>query len=377
MFGHIFVYRLKCLARERTLLFWMLIYPMVLATLFWLAFSNLNNSAAFASIPVAAVDNAAFAADEPFQHALESAGYGEGQRLFNVSRLPQEQAEAALKDNRIKGYILLDGGYHVVVKESGVSQTILKSFVDSYLQANSAAERIRKSNPDAAAAFRAPSGESRLADAAPGKADADGTMIYFYALLAMAALFGGFWGYKVINESQANMSVQGARMSLAPVHKLKSILYSLCAAVLLHFAAMAALVAYLGLALGIGFGAQLGYVLLACLASSFMGVAYGACVGCIPGRNEMVKNMLLVMSGIVMAFLSGLMVSSMKYNVVHAVPAMAWLNPANLIADAFYSLYYYSTYTRFFFNVGLMLAFSATFSLIIFLVIRRQRYASI
>lgn len=380
MFAHIFKYRLKSLLRERQLVFWMLVYPMVLATLFSLAFSNLNSGIAFSSVPIAVVDNEAYAADSAFQAALASVSEGSGQageKLFDLSVATLGQAEADLKDNKIKGYILIDGGYHVVVKETGTGQTILKEFVEAYLQTNSAVQTIAKANPAAMSNFRTPSKDGYLADAAREKADADIRVTYFYALLAMAALFGGFWGYKVISDSQADLSPQGARISLAPVHKLRTVTYSICAAVLVHFLSMVALVAYLWLALGIDFGGQLGYVLVACLASSFMGVSYGACIGSIKLKTEMMKNMILIMSGILLSTLSGMMASSVKYAVTHAVPILAYINPANLIADAFYSLYYYSTYTRFYLNVGLMLAFSALFSLAVYFAVRRQKYGSL
>ena len=108
-----------------------------------------------------------------------------------------------------------------------------------------------------------------------------------------------------------------------------------------------------------------------------MGVAYGACVGCIKVKSDFLKTGLLIFSGVALSFLSGMMVSSIKYTVTKAVPALAYINPANLIADAFYSLYYYSTFKRFFLNVGLLFVFAAAFSVIVYFVTRRQRYASV
>jgi ABC-2 type transport system permease protein len=380
MFRHIFVYRLKCLVRERMLLFWMLVYPMVLATLFSLAFANLNSNDAFQSVSIAVVRNDAYVSDAAFKNALSSVSDTNKtaeQKLFSIMEVTAEQAEADLKDGKIAGYILIDNGYHVVVKESGIGQTILKEFVDAYLQSASAVTNIAKANPAAMSHLQWPSGASRIAEVRTGKADADGTMTYFYALLAMAALFGGFWGYKVVDDAQADLSPQGARVSMAPVHKLKSIVYSMCASVVVHFLSMVALIAYMGLVLGVGFGAQLGFVLIACLASSFMGVSYGACIGSIKMKSDVLKNMILIMSGIILSFLSGMMVPAIKYAVIRAVPPLAYINPANLIADAFYSLYYYSTYTRFFTNIALMLAFTGVFSLIVYFATRRQKYASL
>jgi ABC-2 type transport system permease protein len=362
------------------LVFWTLLYPVVMATLFSLAFSNLSSADAFSSVPVAVVDNAEYRSDAAFQSALDSvsdANASASQKLFHVTALTREQADDALAKNEIKGYILMENGAHVVVKESGVGQTILKEFVDSYLQARSAYGAILQSNPAAAGNFQTPAETAYLQDVAPGKADPDPMLIAYFALIAMAALFGGFWGNKEIVDIQADQSPQGARMNLAPVHKLKAFASSYCASVLVHFVNLALLVAYMGLVLNVSFGGQLPFVIVACLAGSLIGVSFGAVIGALAKNAGHVKIAILIGSSLTLSFLAGMMNTDVKYAVTHAVPALAWLNPANLIADAFYSLYYYSTYTRFFTNIALLAAFSAAFCLAVYFVTRRQRYASL
>jgi ABC-2 type transport system permease protein len=380
MFKHIFAYRLKCLLRDRMLVFWTLLYPMVLATLFALAFSNMSNSEAFANIRIAIVDNAEYQQNTVFQIALNSvsdANPAAGQKLFHVSVEPLAKAEEDLKNNAIKGYVLFDSSVKVVVKESGIDQSILKEFVDGTLQARSAYGTILTLNPAAAKGFQPPDTAGYIQQTAPGKAKPNGVLTYFYALIAMAALMGGFWGNKEITGIQADFSPQAARLNMAPVHKLKALVSSFCAAILVQFISMVLLVAYMGLALRVNFGGQLPFVLIACLAGSFAGVMLGALISALFGKNESVKIGVLISLSMVLSFLAGLMVGGVKFAVTHAVPAMAWANPANLIADAFYSLYYYNGYGRFFANIGALMGMSAVFCLIVYFVTRRQRYASL
>jgi ABC-2 type transport system permease protein len=47
------------------------------------------------------------------------------------------------------------------------------------------------------------------------------------------------------------------------------------------------------------------------------------------------------------------------------------------VSDALYALYYYGPGARFTLNILLMLAFTALFSLVVYLVTRRQKYASL
>jgi len=108
-----------------------------------------------------------------------------------------------------------------------------------------------------------------------------------------------------------------------------------------------------------------------------MGVSFGALIGASNTKSENFKSALSTAISLTFSFLAGMMMVNVKYIVTHAVPALAWLNPANLITDAFYSLYYYDTYERFYLNIGLLFAFAAVFYLIVYFITRRQKYASI
>lgn len=380
MFLHIFTNRFKCLIRDRQLVFWTLLYPLVLATLFGMAFANLSGGAGFAGIPIAVVDNAEYRSETAFQSVLDSVSDENGaaaDKLFHVTLATGSQAEDSLENNRIKGYILFENGAHVVVKDSGIEQTILKEFMDSYLQIGSAYASIILKNPDAARSISYDGTKTYLKDVAPGKTAPNSTVVYFYALIAMASLFGGFWGKKEVEDIQADLTPQGARMNLAPVHKLKAFGYSLCAAVTIHFISLLLLVAYLCLALKVNFGGQLGFVIVTCFFSSIMGVLFGALICALVKGSGHIKIAVMISISMMLSFLAGLMVMSIKYTVTRAVPVLAYINPANLISDAFYSLYYYSSHRRFFINIGLLLGFSLVFYLVVFFVTRRRKYASL
>jgi len=379
MFLHVFTNRFKCLLRDRQLIFWTLLYPLVLGTFFSLAFSNIDSNDAFASIPVAVVNTAEYQADTALQGALDSVSKSSGadQALFTVTVTSREEADKQLDEGTIEGYILKNDGAHVVVKESGIDQTIIKQFMDSYLQTGSAFMRIAKYNPSLLTTMQYDGEANYVKAVAPGNADPESWLIYYYALIAMASLFGGFWGIKEITDIQADLSPCGARVNVAPVHKLKMLAYSFPAAILIQFLSCLLLVVYLDFVLGVDFGNQLLFIIIACLAGSLTGVTFGALIGAVVKGGDSIKTAVLLTASLFLSFLAGLMVTDVKYAVVHAVPAMAYLNPANLITDAFYSLYYYSSYTKFFENIGLLLGFSAVFTLIAFLITRRQRYASL
>ena len=58
MFLHIFIGRLKCLTRDKLMLFWTLLFPVVLGTFFNIAFGNIMNiTEEFSPVKVAVVNS--------------------------------------------------------------------------------------------------------------------------------------------------------------------------------------------------------------------------------------------------------------------------------------------------------------------------------
>ncbi len=381
MFLHIFVNRIKCITRDRQTMFWTAVFPLLLATLFGLAFSNLSADETFKQVPVAVVDNSVYRENAALQTALEGVSGSGEDKLFTLTTCEEEKAAELLQSGEIKGYIipLPENGLRVMVKESGISQTILKSFADHYLQVSSAYGNILAQNPAALQALtEAPYEEVNYLKETPAGASApDNTVVYYFALIAMACLYGAFQGMNEVTAVQANQSYAGARVNLAPVHKMKVFGYSLLAATLIQILSILLLIGYLRFVLGVQFGDKFGFVILAAVAGSCVGVAYGAVVGALLKKSEGLKTAAIIGLSMIFSFLAGLMYRDMKYIVAKNAPLLSYLNPANLIADAYYSLYYYDTLDRYLLNIGLLFAFSAVLFLIVYFVMRRQKYASL
>ena len=379
MFVHIFTNRLKLLLRDREDLFWTLLFPIILAVFFSMAFSNLMSAETFSSFPIAVVDNAEYRSQAYFAEALASVSdeAEAEEELFEVSLMSEEEAAEQLDAGNIAGYILFDGGAQVVVKASGIQQTILKSFVDSYLQQSSAVGSILELNPSAMANFNADIGEIPIEQVGTDSVEADQSVIMFYALISMAVLFGGFWGRREVEDIQADMSPLGARVNLSPIHKLKALTSSMSASVIIHILSLFLLVAFMWLVLGVDFGNQLGGVALICVVAGYMGVSFGAFVASLARGSENTRQGILLAVSLGSSSIAGMVHPDLKYLVTQAVPVLQYINPANLVSDALYALYYYGGGQRFILNILLMLAFSLLFTVTIFAVTRRKKYASI
>ncbi len=384
MFLHNYLYRLKCIVRDKQVMFWTFIFPIILATLFNIAFSNISSAENFSNIKIGIVDNEEYRENTEFIKAIDavtnsnkSAGKT---NLFDMQYILKEDADKLIENSKIEGYIHFDDGIKLVVNESGINQTIIKSFLDDYKQTYSTVATIISQNPTAIQNGLLDNISNRsdyLKEVTTGKSDANNVVVYFYSLIAMSCLFGGFLGLKEVSALQANLSPQGARVSMAPTHKLKLFIASMFAATTVQLAVIFTLLVYLMLILKVSFGNQLGYIALTCIIGTITGVGFGTFISSLVKKSDGVKIAILVVLTNVMSMLSGMMYHKMKYTVSTKAPILAYINPANLISDSFYSLYYYDTYSQFYTNIALLCVFATGFILITYLILRRQKYDSL
>lgn len=434
---HLFRYRLKCLLRDRDLLFWSILFPLLLSTLFYFAFGNLlGYTGSFEPVRVAIVDSPAYRHNVYLRQMVAAIATPGPDQLLSVTLTSEADALRKLDEGEVTGVITVvaddavsaddaasaadaasafdtasavnaadtagavdsvaGGGarrssavglsassaassVQLIVTKSGISQSILKAVVDDYVHTAATAASIISQNPSALAELIGRLGDrkSYTQQVSYSYAVADPSLSYFYTLVAMTCLYAGFWGLRNTIDVQADLSPQGARRSVAPTHKLAVVLCDWSAALLISCVELAILLVYLVAVLKIDFGDQLGYVLLTCLAGSFAGVSLGTFIGTLFGRSEGPKVALLIGASMTMSFLAGLMIVEMKYIVARHAPFVSYVNPAALITDAFYSLYVFDNHNRFFLNIGLLCAISAVTCLISYLRLRRERYASL
>lgn len=378
MFLHIFKYRLKVLVRNRSTIFWTLIFPIVLSTLFCVTFSGINKQETFKAIDIAVINDNYYKSDKSFSSVMESLSKGKD-KLFELKVTDEAKAKSLLASGDINAYIVDGKKKMMFVNNSGLSQSIVKSFLDQYSQSEASINRIISENPSSMAAVLndIKKNTDYLKEVSATKAKPDFTLIYFYSLIAMACLYGSFFGVSEVNAIQADLSDQAARLNLSPVHKFKAFLSSLAASIVVHFLEMVILLAYMVFVLAIDFGSKPEYVLLTVFAGSFLGISLGAFLSAIIKKNEGIKIAIILAVTMTGSFLAGMMYIDIKYLVSTYLPILAMINPVNLITDAFYSLYYYDTYEKFFFNFSGLVAFSFVFCVGTYLILRRRKYASL
>lgn len=367
MFIHNFKYALKTLFNNKMLIFWTFAFPIILGTFFNMAFADLENSEQFDAIDIAIVDNDGFESNYIYKEAFRTlSDEDNSDRVFNIRYVTSNEAEKLLADNEISGYLIFGDTVKVVVRESGINQTILKYVTEEIMQTEKIIENVAGNKIQS---------EANIKDISVSNLSY--IMIEFYTLIAMTCLYGGILGMVSVNRNLANMSSNGRRTAVSPVSKAKLIFGSALAGYITQLIGVAILFVYTIFVLKVDYGSHLLCVIVLTMAGCLAGLTLGIAVATLFKTNDNVKTGVIISVTMVGCFLSGMMGVTLKYVIDKNVPILNKLNPAAMITDGFYSLYYYDTFERFWFNVLSLCAFACVMLCVSVYSLRRQQYDSI
>lgn len=389
---HHFKYTLKILFRDKMLIFWTFAFPILLGIFFNLAFKDIEKNEVLDIIDIAVIDNDDLKQNITLKKTIEAlSDESSDAHLFNTKYLKEEEALRLLQDNQISGYIISsNGSASLVAAQNGIESTIIKYVLDEISSSRTIAdnlieERLKKASPEdllnPSALYQhiyeevitiqnssSPSIQKNTSH------HLSYTMIEYYTLIAMSCLYGGILGLVAISHNLANMSSRGRRSSICPLSKGKTIISSLLASYLVQLLGVAILLAFLYFIIKADFGDNFLYVILLAIAGSLTGLSLGTFLGAVLKTNENTKTSILLSITLFGCFLSGMMGPQIKYLVDKTVPFVNKINPAGLITDGFYSLYYYSSMTRYTTDIITLLIISLILIIISALSLRRQKY---
>ena len=357
-----------------------------------MAFSNIENNEKLDIIDIAIVKNEELENNESIRQAFQDLSDEKNEnRLFNIQYTTIEEAQRLLEDEEITGYMILEDTPKIIVKENGINETIFKYVTEEIIQTASVISNVSEKEIEKEIANgnynidyekiysdiseRIESQEVNIENIS--NSNLSYTMIEFYTLIAMTCLYGGILGMVAINQNLPNMSGNGKRVSIAPTSKGKVVLSSLLASYVTQIIGLAILLIYTVVVLKVDYGDNLLLIILLGGVGSLAGLSLGLMIGTVLKINDTAKTGIIISVTMLGCFLSGMMGITMKYIVDKNIPIVNKLNPASMITDGFYSLYYYDTLERYILNIASLLIFSFILITISYLCLRRQKYDSI
>lgn len=397
MFIHNLKYSLKTLLKNKMLIFWTFAFPIILGTFFKMAFSNIENSEKLDIIDIAIIENDEFNNNEVFKETFKTlSDESNNDRLFNTEYVDEEKAKEMLQNDEIIGYLIVKDEPEVIVNTSGINETVLKYVVEEIAQSESIMENIIPNKIQGAISGTVQfesyealykdiyneitnmikeNNETNIEDVS--SSNLSYTMVEFYTLIAMACLYGGILGMVAINQNLPNMSNNGKRVAMSPTPKYKVVFSSVLASYIIQLIGIALLFVYTIFVLNVDYGTNLPLIILLAVVGCLAGLSLGVAVATIFKANDNLKTGIIISFTMLGCFLSGMMGITMKYIVDKNIPILNKLNPASMITDGLYSLYYYDTLDRYYFNIASLLIFASVMIGISMISLRRQKYDNI
>ena len=140
MFIHLFRYRFLSLVRNKEVTFWNILFPLVLGTLFFFGFGRfVNEEDIIETVSVAVVeeDKNQSAVFSQVMEQMEGAD-----SLFAFSVFTEENAKKELEEGTVDAIIVLEEKPSLIIKENGITSSIVKNFLDQYIRKQAMIEEV-------------------------------------------------------------------------------------------------------------------------------------------------------------------------------------------------------------------------------------------
>ncbi len=395
MFFRIFVYKLKELSRKFWLVGWNFIFPLVLATAFYLGFGNLvkDDPEYFHTIEVGYVNETI---DRSESEKIEDASGDEEDNAFyqvleelakeNVNNNPllaihiyetSKNAELDMNQGNIAGFYLeKDDEVETIVPANGMTATTMNEIIREYNNQKSLIQKVAKEHPEKIEkAIQIVSNPKTYLKQYDFGNDTSQYMQYFFALLAMTSLFSSWISTSMLEGICANMSERGKRFECAPVNKLSSITAGILAGLFLQAMSNIVVIMYIEYVLGIHFGIPMGAMFLISTLGSAMGISFGVFIGAICKRKELLISIPLAFT-MLCSMLSGLMWGQMKQMIQSHCPMINKINPAAVLTDCLYVRATYGKTDAYYFDIISMGVITFVLLLLSSILLRRRKYVS-
>ena len=390
MFWHLYKYRVKVLLKNKYLLFWQGLFPIILGTFFFMAFSDITemteNMDTISIVITADREDSSSSedivkADAAFSTFLETM---EDREFFEVTYAEYDDAMELLSDDKAIGAIVVSKGEQgtdmsVVFSGTGINQTILKNIINTYNHGAAVIADTLATNPAAVESVMNElySQDSLSRELSVNSKNMDPYNQYYFALFAMTCMFGASYGLINTVHCQADQSAVGIRRAASPTKKMAMVISEYLAAVTLVELLFAVLFIYLIMVLGVDLGDKYVLVCIASFMASLLGVAIGYFFGVVLKCKQSAKEGIQMAIIMFLNFLAGLMMGNMKFIIEESCPIVNRINPAAIISDCFYSICAYDDmdmYIRCIVSIGI---WSVALAVASIAILRREKYANV
>ena len=386
-------------------LFWVLAFPIILATLFFFMFGGLEHADDFSPLSVAVVRDVAWQAsgqgdvllnqlettsesDDPAdsEDSADSAALITAHDVTDVEAarhlLKQGDAVAYLYENEQGKVAMAVADTIASTSDSSAQVTLsaLRLVLTRFNETGALVSDIASQNP---AALSDPTLSASIGMSGTFTKEVTLTHFkpnlaarYYFALLGMACLQALDIGIRAITDAQANLSPLGARRTLAPLPKRQLLTATFLSSWFVSFACMLLAFLVIRYVFNVEVGGRETAAVVGVAVATFMATALGTMLGAIPIPLGVKIGISVAFTTILPLFAGLYGQQSMELGdaIARNAPVLAGLNPVRQFATLFYDILFYDSFAPFMRTTGVLAAMSAVFLVIAIVLLRRQRY---
>ena len=312
-FLKLFKYLFKNTVKDFAFSFWVLCYPVILTTFFYLSLSGVIHQELN---PV----RVAITKDHPFHFVFEQVG--ENFEIIDVASA--EEGKQLTLEEKADGFV--ENNLDIVVaKESGVPQSVLKNVVTQIKQVQSLGKSASTID------FKKSWIKETKSDVS------EGTMM-FYSSLASFAMYSIFSGVVCVAYMNGNLSEVGRRVMGSSFSKWKFLIYSFATGLTLNVLSNALLLVYMTQILKLQLFTNWTGSILLMLIGNIFGLSFGILIGTLQQLSIQGRIIVALMTNMIASAIAGLMGSSIRVFMNSHLPWVNQYNPVALIMSGFYQL---------------------------------------
>lgn len=372
----ILYYTLKSTFKDKVTMWWAFIFPFVLATLFNLAFTRMDDSYTMKTISIGVCGNInQNERTKNFDKTIKNIEIENGDKMFKINYDDEKTLKNKLKKGKISAYYIYDDKISLKVGEEKIDGTIMSEILKQFNSSYDAIVHTAKKDPMAVSKIAEDMQIDFSVKNATGidSKNMKSSFVYYYGLLAMCSLYAVFYGSRSAERLNAMNSPLAQRISVSPKKKMFIVFTEIATDMLIALLSQILLVFYLTKVLGIFLGNNLWLIVLATWTGSLFAVSFSIFIGMFK-ISENARIGILLATSMTMAFLSDLMVGCMRVLVKLHVPIVNQLNPAAHIADAVRSLGVLGDYSSYWNNIFVLFIMSAVTLTVTIIKARRNVY---
>lgn len=377
--GAVFVYQLKRFMRDRALVVWPFVFPLILTVIFMQMFAGVTSAAKPTPVPLGVVEDAAYAAAPGLDALVDQLSDPDSESHYADVTVYEtaDEAEAAARAGDTIGYLAVEDGrpslYVTVDGNQKITSVVLRRALDSYEQTIAQQRELLAAGapPEALAGLGSHQSLTREVHVTPEGSDM--ATRYYFSLLAFTAGMGMMLSAEAITGVMATSSPLGARRTLAAIPRWRVLTGVLGASCLCIVVCMTSALVFMATVAGVHFGPYAHLTPVVILTSSLMSCAAGAVIGTSRRlKGGMIAGIVSLLS--LFTGLYGTGSQRLADAVETHVPVLSWINPLWQSTHGFYSLLYYDSLVPFARSCAALLSMSALFLAVAVMRMRRMSH---